>query len=97
MLFFFCVFCVRPQSLLSATSAHVSGHTCVPDAGLIEGSAVCSPSSSFSCAMVSSSSSINSSDRLLDVAILHVGESVEELADVLGTGVLALADGVSLT
>ena len=62
----------------------------MPDAGLIEGSSVLSSSSALSWAAVSSSSSISSSLRLLGVAILPAGESVEELADGLGTGVLLL-------
>ena len=51
----------------------VSGHTWVPDAGLIEGSACCSPRSSFSCAVVSSSDCISSSDRLFGVVALPAG------------------------
>ena len=65
----------------------------MPDAGLIEGSACCSPSSSFSCDVVSSSASISSSDRQV---ALPAGESVDELADALGAGVLDLVDGVVL-
>ena len=49
-----------------------------------------SPSRALSWAAVSSSSSISSSLRLLGVATLPAGESIEELADVLGTGVLLL-------
>ena len=63
----------------------------MPDAGLIEGSSVLLSRSALSWAAVSSSSSISSSDWLLGVAILPAGESVEEVADFLGTGVLLLA------
>ena len=87
---FFCVFCVRPQSLWT-TSARVRGHTWVPDAGLIEGTSLLSSRSALSWAAVSSSSSISSSVWLLGVAILPAGESVVELVDFLRTGVLLLA------